>query len=79
MVIRYILLVILFWLLLSAMQRYIRGRKTKDNRAEPKRPINMVACAHCGVHLPQDEAIYKNKNYYCCKEHSRPEDGEEEK
>lgn len=30
------------------------GRRRAAARAEP---VEMVACAHCGVHLPGDEAV----------------------
>jgi uncharacterized protein len=67
--IRYILLGLALWLLFSTLRRYIRQRKQKV--AESRHPVNMVACNHCGVHLAQEEAIHKEKNYYCCLEHSR--------
>jgi uncharacterized protein len=31
----------------------------------------MVACAHCGVHLPRDEAITIDARHYCCAEHQQ--------
>jgi uncharacterized protein len=29
----------------------------------------MVACAHCGLHLPQEEAVNGTKGLYCSTEH----------
>ena len=29
----------------------------------------MVGCAHCGLHLPQTEALVQGPHYYCCLEH----------
>ena len=35
-----------------------------------KQPQNMVACAHCGLHLPQADAVTGGENqYYCSAEH----------
>ena len=34
-------------------------------------PQDMVACAHCGVHLPRDEAITLDTRHYCCAEHQQ--------
>lgn len=35
-----------------------------------KEPQNMVACAHCGLHLPQADAMTDGANqYYCSAEH----------
>jgi uncharacterized protein len=30
---------------------------------------SMVRCAHCGVHVPQNEALQAGGKYYCCREH----------
>lgn len=35
----------------------------------PQLPQNMVACAHCGLHLPRTEALAQDGHYYCCAEH----------
>lgn len=32
-------------------------------------PQDMVRCAHCGVHLPQAEALSKDGHSYCCRAH----------
>lgn len=29
----------------------------------------MVACVHCGVLLPQSEALVEGARFYCCQEH----------
>jgi uncharacterized protein len=31
----------------------------------------MVACQHCGLHLPRSEALTHGKHHYCCAEHQR--------
>ena len=31
----------------------------------------MVACAHCGVHIPQAEALMMGSQAYCSAEHRR--------
>lgn len=32
-------------------------------------PQPMVACAHCGVHLPRTEALLLGERAYCCAAH----------
>jgi len=32
-------------------------------------PQDMVACAHCGVHLPRGEALMQRGRSYCCQAH----------
>ncbi len=32
-------------------------------------PQQMVACAHCGVHLPREDALMLGRDAYCCAAH----------
>jgi uncharacterized protein len=68
--IRFLLLAVVLWLLFYTIRGYIRRRKDKLKAKPSGRSMDMVACYHCGVHLPQDEAVYEDNQYYCCKEHS---------
>ena len=31
----------------------------------------MIACAQCGMHLPEHEAVTGRRGLYCCHEHRR--------
>jgi len=52
-----------------------RNRRAKDapvQRARPPAPAlpqAMLACAHCGVHIPQADALMAGSRPYCCAEH----------
>ncbi len=35
------------------------------------KPQDMVACAHCGVHLPRTEALTHGPRSYCCADHQQ--------
>ena len=37
----------------------------------PVLPQDMVACSHCGVHVPRAEALMLGQHAYCCAEHRR--------
>lgn len=37
----------------------------------PPSPAIMLACAHCGMHLPDIEAVQGDRGVYCCHEHRR--------
>jgi uncharacterized protein len=37
----------------------------------PPDPTRMVACRHCGLHLPQADAIADAQGHYCSVEHLR--------
>ena len=50
----------------------VAERQAAGTRPAPalKQPQNMVACAHCGLHLPHADAVTDGENqYYCSAEH----------
>ena len=69
---------ILFFLLL-ALAAYIGWqwlRRTSLRGPTPPSgktaaPQAMVSCAHCGLHLPQADALPAGERYFCCEEHRR--------
>jgi len=36
---------------------------------KPAKPQAMRRCAHCGLHLPEKEAISQNQLYFCSEDH----------
>ena len=55
---------------------YALVRSQRKPPAPPRRkppavaaPQAMVACAHCGVHLPKDDALWKDGRGYCSRAH----------
>jgi uncharacterized protein len=66
MILRLLLLGLLAWLAYKLIRRYLAS--SAPSQAEPTHG-DMVQCAHCGVHIPKQEAIgYQNK-FYCCQDH----------
>ena len=61
-----ILLIVVVWRLAP----HFRRREPTADRP-PGAPQQMVSCEHCGLYLPQDEAIGADGRYYCCAEHRR--------
>lgn len=60
--------------LIAVIYAVARGqRKAPTRTSQGKRratvPQNMVACAHCGVHLPESDALREGKRFYCCAAH----------
>ena len=51
---------VLLWLLRGATSRR-RGGAAQP----PQAPQEMIACAHCGVHLPRDEALPGRGGVFC--------------
>jgi uncharacterized protein len=66
--IRYLLLAAAIWVLYILLRRLLAGRRKGRSSADAA-PVNMVSCAHCGIHVPQPEALEKNGHFYCCREH----------
>jgi len=31
----------------------------------------MVPCSHCGINIPESEALTAGEHYFCCDEHRR--------
>lgn len=64
-------LMVAFWVWRNNRQQDGAGTPGPAQRRTPPRPANMVACAHCAMHLPEDEAVPGRSGSYCCHEHRR--------
>jgi len=51
---------VLLWLL-----RGTASRRRGGGVRPPPAPQQMVACAHCGIHLPRDEALPGRGGVFC--------------
>ena len=63
----------LFWAIVIAFVWWAwrRSRSAVDTQHPPTAPTtqDMVTCAHCGVHLPYDEAVTGTRGQYCSTAH----------
>lgn len=67
---RLILLALAVLILVWLVRRALRERQGGVPRA-PGVAGELVACAHCGVHLPRAEARSAPGGDYCSEEHAR--------
>jgi uncharacterized protein len=74
--IRYLLLAAAIWAVFMLLRR-LRADRRKRRPPRDGAPVNMVSCAHCGIHVPQPEALEKEGRFYCCREHMLSREGEE--
>lgn len=51
------------------------ARQASPTRGRPTAPTVMVACPHCGTHLPEAEAVRGQQGAYCSTEHRRLREG----
>jgi uncharacterized protein len=73
---RLVVLIILAVLVVWLVRRALRAPNPPDGgggRQGDGRRLqgDLVACAHCGVYLPQSEARAKGGATYCSEEHAR--------
>lgn len=66
---RLILLALLVLAAVWLIRRALREREPPPG--PPGKPGELVACAHCGVHLPAGEARRADGTPYCSDEHAR--------
>jgi uncharacterized protein len=65
-----LVVVVVLWLM-KGRSRGAAGRPAPPPRGgdAASGPQPMVACAHCGVHLPRTEALLLGERTYCCAAH----------
>lgn len=62
-----LVVVIVVWLMLRGRERGVdSARQRPEGRAEPEA---MTACAHCGVHLPREDALVDRGGTFCSEAH----------
>lgn len=65
-----VVVLVVLWLLLGRGRR--RGAESSSPGKKPAAGTPMTACAHCGVHLPQPDALFDTQGRaYCGEEHRR--------
>jgi len=72
--IRLVVILVIVWLVYSITRRWIASLEQKKEQKKQQRPSRistMVSCAHCGLHVPQDDALQAQGKYYCSDEHKR--------
>jgi uncharacterized protein len=72
---KYLLLIALALVLVWWWRTLARNRNGANPAQKPApdkpAPQDMVACSHCGLHLPRAEAIASGQGVYCSDAHRR--------
>lgn len=59
---------IAFWVWRNNRREDIQRRRP-TRPEQPALPVTMVACQHCGTHLPETESVKGTGGHYCSDEH----------
>jgi uncharacterized protein len=71
------LLLFFIFMVFAWQWRHAREEKVKNavrKNATPSGVVNMVQCAHCGLHLPADDAVKGGSALYCSAAHARAQE-----
>jgi len=62
---------VVVWLLTAKARPSVRdgGEGGAGRRGKAAGPVAMLACAHCGVHLPAADAVLDGSRVYCSEAH----------
>ena len=68
-----LILILLFIVVWWARRALAERRRRKPARAKATRKVGerMLACEHCGVHIPESEGVRDDSGFYCSDEHRR--------
>lgn len=66
-----LLLIAIGFVVLAVIRTYQRSLNKPSARAPEPIVEDMVKCAHCGVNLPRNEAIYSGGDFFCTPEHKQ--------
>lgn len=69
--IQLIAIAVVFWLLFRMIRHWLHGNRNTSQRATDAPPHidSVVKCAHCGLHIPEKEAIKEEERFFCSEEH----------
>ena len=55
----------------SASKSVAKNKSAAARATQSGATENMVRCAHCGIHLPQSDAVRIDGRIWCSQEHAR--------
>ncbi len=66
-------ILVAFWVWRN--NRLDNRRGDTESPKRPSAPVVMIACAHCGTHLPRHEAVAGKEGLYCSPAHRSAHEG----
>lgn len=68
-IVRLLLIIISVWLAVWLIRRAFFAAPSAKPPSDRQFPPQMLPCAYCGVHVPEDHALMQAGKAYCSKEH----------
>lgn len=69
LIVKFVLVVLVVVVVLWLMLGRRRGEVAARRKAAPDPAQAMLACAHCGLHLPASDAVRQGTQVYCSEAH----------
>lgn len=69
LLLRLLLAIAVVWLAIYLVKQLTNKTGNKSAGAAKVQNQKLHTCAHCGIYLPESEAIASNDKYYCCQAH----------
>lgn len=66
---RVVFLALAVWLAITIIRQLLSSSQPRQRQRPALGSRDMVRCAHCGLHVPRDEAVGDGERYYCSKKH----------
>lgn len=66
--IRLIVIALIIYLLIQIVKRWV-SNKNSQATAQQKIESNMVRCKVCQLHIPENEALQRDGDFYCSQAH----------
>ena len=66
---RYLLLGLALWGLYLIIRHLVRQQRQQKVRRASSKAVDSVQCAHCGLHLPREEALHRGDAFFCSQAH----------
>ena len=74
-IVKYLLVLLVvaigIWSLVSRLRGPGGGQDSGARRPQGTKPLEMVSCAHCGLHLAAGDALAEGARHYCGEAHRR--------
>ncbi len=70
MIFRLLILFLIVWFLFWVIRKQFTASDDHKPSLKSDQTEDMLACAHCGTHVPRSLGVESAGKFYCCREHA---------